>query len=69
MSERRIFRFEYGFDDDPGASGAATSFGDYLADWLACGGSWFSPARQPEGWRLDEQLRRAGIFWIQTDDE
>ena len=53
--------FEYGFDDDPGASATAASFREYLADWIAGGSVWFSPARKPVGWRLDEQLRRAGI--------
>ena len=53
--------FEYGFDDDPGASATAASFREYLADWIAGGSVWFSPACKPEEWRLDEQLGRAGI--------
>jgi hypothetical protein len=53
--------FEFGFDDDPGASATASSFADYLADWIARGCIWFTPSRRPEGWSLEEQLRRAGI--------
>jgi len=53
--------FEFGFDDDPGASATASSFGDYLADWIADGCKWFTPSCKPEGWDLVEQLRRAGI--------
>src|SRR5215472_4990706 len=36
--------FEFGFDDDPGASAAASSFGEYLADWIADGCKWFRPS-------------------------
>jgi hypothetical protein len=53
--------FEFGFDDDPGASAIASSFGEYLADWIASGCVWFTPSSKPQGWSLDQQLRRAGI--------
>ena len=53
--------FEFGFDDDPGASATACSFSEYLADWIAKGCVWFAPTRRPEAWSLEQQLRRAGI--------
>jgi hypothetical protein len=52
--------FEFGNDDDPGTAVAQT-FGGYLADWLARGCVWFTPNRRPANWRLEEQLRKAGI--------
>jgi hypothetical protein len=55
--------FEFGFDDDPGASAAASSFREYLSEWIAGGCVWFAPARQPDGWRLADQLRHAGISY------
>src|SRR5262245_11585155 len=53
--------FEYGFDDDPGGSAAASSFREYLTEWIAEGCVWLAPARKPKDWSLDQQLTRAGI--------
>lgn len=53
--------FEYGFDDDPGASARASSFGEYLAEFVASGCHWFSQKERPEGWSLSAQLREAGL--------
>src|SRR5215510_1167854 len=58
--------FEFGFDDDPGASATASSFGEYLHSWIAGGCVWFTLSRCPEGWSLVEQLRRAGIQYDPT---
>lgn len=54
--------FEYGYDDDPGASGRACSFKQYRAEFVARDMAWFRPDRKPVGWSLDDQLRAAGIF-------
>jgi hypothetical protein len=53
--------FEYGYDDDAGASGRARSFAAYLEEFLARGCKWFSPRERPEGWSLEAQLREAGL--------
>jgi hypothetical protein len=53
--------FEYGFDDDPGASEPGFSFDQYLDEWVARGANWFDPSARPEGWSLDAQLAAAGI--------
>ena len=53
--------FEYGYDDDPGASGRACSFRQYREEFVAAGCRWFYPDRRPDGWSQDEQLRAAGI--------
>ncbi len=52
--------FEFGNDDEPGTS-APTTFAAYLADWVRDGAPWFDPARKPEEWSLEDQLREAGI--------
>jgi hypothetical protein len=56
--------FEYGFDDEPGASGTSSSFEDYRAEWLASGAEWFSRRAMPDAWDLRKQLRSIGV----TDD-
>lgn len=53
--------FEFGYDDDAGASGQACSFADYLARFVAQGCRWFCPDQRPAAWSLTEQLRAAGI--------
>ncbi len=54
--------YEFGYDDDPAASGAATSFAAYRQAWLAAGGRWFSTSRPPPAaWDPRAQLRAAGI--------
>jgi hypothetical protein len=53
--------FEYGFDDDPGASSTASSFAEYLQRWISDGCEWFEPAKRPMDWSLDRQLDLAAI--------
>jgi hypothetical protein len=59
--------FEFGFDDDAGASGHTTSFEDHREDWLERGAPWFSPTRRPPGWDVDEQLAAAGFVPTRLD--
>jgi hypothetical protein len=49
--------FEFGYDDQS----QGNSFSDYRNKWLAEGAKWFDPARQPENWSLEEQLKRIGV--------
>lgn len=53
--------FQFGYDDDPGASGTATSFEHYRARWRDGRCEWFSPATRPAGFDVDAQLARAGL--------
>ena len=53
--------FEFGYDDDPGASGRACSFGQYRAERVSQQMVWFRSDRRPGGWSLAQQLRAAGI--------
>jgi hypothetical protein len=53
---------EFGYDDDPGASGRACSFKQYRTEFDQRGQTWFRPAKRPEGWTLEEQLIQAGIL-------
>ncbi len=52
--------FEFGNDDQPDTAPPKT-FNEYLRAWIAEGCVWFMPHRKPEGWSLEQQLRRAGI--------
>jgi hypothetical protein len=52
--------FEFGNDDEPG-TGTPVPFELYLKAWIEAGCPWLSPDRRPQGWRLEEQLERAGI--------
>jgi len=52
--------FEFGNDDNPGIS-TPVSFEEYIREWTGSGCEWFEPAKRPEGWRLGEQLRQAGL--------
>ena len=47
--------FEFGFDDDPGAS-EGTSFEAYLNEWIETGANWFTPAKRPNNWELQKQI-------------
>lgn len=53
--------FEFGYDDDPGASGRACSFGQYRAERVSQQMVWFRSDRRLGVWSLAEQLRAAGI--------
>lgn len=53
--------FEFGYDDDPAASGRACSFRQYRSEFVAGGCQWFRPDERPVAWSLPEQLRAAGI--------
>ena len=53
--------FEYGFDDDPGAS-LGDSFQEYRRNWIAEGAVWFTPKRRPPDWDLQKQLQGIGIL-------
>ena len=53
--------FEFGYDDDPGASGRGCSFGQYRAERVSQQMVWFRSDRRPGGWSLAQQLRAAGI--------
>jgi len=55
------YGFEFGYDDDPGASGRACSFGQYRAERVSQQMVWFRSDRRPGGWSLAQQLRAAGI--------
>lgn len=59
--------FEFGFDDNPGASGRGDSFEAYRAGWLDRGAPWFAPSLRPPGWDVDEQLVDAGLAPSRTD--
>ena len=59
--------FEFGFDDNPGASARADSFESYRQDWLDRGAPWFSPVARPAGWSVDEQLAAAGLIPSATE--
>ena len=52
--------FEFGNDDNPGTAPPLT-FEQYGREWVAEGCRWFDPARQPSGWRVEEQFAAAGI--------
>jgi hypothetical protein len=53
--------FEYGFDDDPGASAKSSSFEEYRAEWLSSGAEWFIRSAKPEGWDPRKQLSSIGV--------
>jgi hypothetical protein len=52
--------FEFGNDDNPGTAPPMT-FEQYRREWMASGCQWFDAARQPAGWRVEEQFATAGI--------
>lgn len=53
--------FEFGYDDDPDASGHACSFRSHLSKFVHSGMHWFRPDRRPKVWSLEPQLLIAGI--------
>ena len=53
--------FEFGYDDDAGASGRACSFRQYRQEWITRQMPWFRPEKRPADWSLVEQLAAAGI--------
>ena len=53
--------YEFGYDDDAGAGGTATSFRDYRRGWVAGGCGWWSSRPQPDDWSPATQMRAAGI--------
>ena len=61
----RCCGFEFGNDDEPGTASPQT-FAQYFADWFARGCVWFTPSCRPEGWSLEQQLRRAFIQYDKT---
>lgn len=56
--------YQFGYDDDPMASGRAISFAEYRQRWIAGGCKWFcGDDPRPPDWSLEEQLAEAGIPW------
>jgi len=45
--------FEFGFDD----KSKGKSFGEYRREWIDNGAKWFNPAKKPDDWNLNEQLK------------
>jgi transcription elongation factor Elf1 len=47
---------EFGYED-------ATQEGKlkYRKQWIASGGKWFNPAKKPENWNMNDQLKKIGI--------
>jgi hypothetical protein len=55
--------YQFGYDDDPAASGSAVSFSFYRQRWIECGCRWFCGADpRPENWSVLDQLAAAGIL-------
>ncbi|MEN9352743.1 MAG: hypothetical protein RL318_68 [Fibrobacterota bacterium] len=52
--------YEFGYHDDP-ESGKPVSFSEHLKNWMAEGTPWYDDAREPGGWRIQDQLRGKGI--------
>ena len=55
---------EFGYDDDPGASGRACSFRQYRVEFVDREMVWFRPPRRPLLWLPDKQLEAAGIVYL-----
>jgi hypothetical protein len=53
--------YQFGYDDDPAASGRAVSFHDYRSDWIKGGCRWWSGKPQPAHWDPKSQMHAAGI--------
>jgi hypothetical protein len=51
--------YEFGNDDEPG-TGQATSFEDYLANWIKHGCNWFKPIAKGTPWDLEQQVATVG---------
>lgn len=48
--------YEFGYHDDDEV-GRPQSFTEHLKEWMAEGTPWYDSAREPEGWRIQDQLR------------
>jgi hypothetical protein len=53
--------FEFGFDDEPGATSKPSTFEAYFHEWFNEGCKWFIPDIKPEGWSLEVQLANAHL--------
>ena len=45
--------FEFGFED----KSEGKSIGEYRKEWMDRGAKWFKPAKKPDDWDLDKQLK------------
>lgn len=52
--------FEFGNDDEPGASSPST-FRNYLIEWIKEGQSWFETNKKPDQWSLAKQIKNIEI--------